>query len=86
MASCLSAAQSGVAKDQVWSVMQAARRMEGEITEGEAIAVPYVWKADRLAKYLGVTYQQRRILGITHWRLRPSRKRNGESNAGIRIA
>src|SRR5215471_7048623 len=46
------------ARDQVLSVMQAARRMGGEITEAEAIAIadeaaeiPYCWKADRLAKY-----------------------------------
>ena len=60
------------AKDQVWSVMQAGRRMGGQITEAEAIAIadeaaeiPYCWKADRLAKYLGLTYQQRTILKIT---------------------
>jgi hypothetical protein len=60
------------ARDQVWSLMQTARRMGGEITEAEAIAIadeaaeiPHVWKADRLAKYLGVTYAQRLALGIT---------------------
>jgi hypothetical protein len=60
------------ARDQVWSLMQTARRMGGEITEAEAIAIadeaaeiPYCWKADRLAKYLGLTYRQRTILGIT---------------------
>jgi hypothetical protein len=49
------------ARDQVLSVMQVARRMGGEITEAEAIAIageaaeiPYAWKADRLAKYLGL--------------------------------
>jgi hypothetical protein len=52
--------------------MQTAQRMGGEITEAEAIAIadeaneiPYVWKADRLAKYLGLTYRQRTILRIT---------------------
>ena len=60
------------ARDQVWSLTETARRMGGEITEAEAIAIadeaaeiPYAWKADRLAKYLGLTYQQRTILKIT---------------------
>jgi hypothetical protein len=60
------------ARDQVWSVMQAARRMGGEITEAEAIAItdnaaeiPHCWRADTVAKYLGITYQQRQALGLT---------------------
>ena len=60
------------AKDQVLSLMQTARRMGGEITEvdanaiaDEAAQIPYPWKADRLARHLRVTYQQRTILGIT---------------------
>ena len=60
------------ARDQVWSLMQTAQRMGGEITEAEAIAIadqaaeiPCVWKADQLAKYLGLTYAQRQALRIT---------------------
>jgi hypothetical protein len=60
------------ARDQVWSLMQAAQRMGGAITEGEATAIadqaaeiPYVWKADQLAKYLGLTYAQRQALRLT---------------------
>ena len=60
------------AKDQVWGVMLAAEKMGGEITKAEAIAIvdeanaiPRAWKADRLAKHLGLTYQQRTLLGIT---------------------
>jgi hypothetical protein len=60
------------ATDQIWSVMEAAKRMGGDITEAEAIAIadeaaeiPYGWKADQLAKYLGLTYQQRTRLKIT---------------------
>jgi hypothetical protein len=60
------------ARDQVWSLMQTGKRMGGEITEAEAIAIadqaaeiPYVWKADQLAKYLGLTYAQRQALRIT---------------------
>jgi hypothetical protein len=60
------------AKDQPWSLMQAAQRMGGQITEAAAIAIadeaaeiPHCWKADRLAKCLGVTYAQRQQLGLT---------------------
>src|SRR5262249_60684811 len=60
------------AKDQVWGVIRAAQKMGGEITEAEAIAIvdeanaiPRAWGADRLAKHLGLTYQQRTVLGIT---------------------
>jgi hypothetical protein len=60
------------ARDQVWSLMQTAQRMGGEITEAEAIAIadqaaeiPYLWKADQLAKYLGLTYAQRQALRLT---------------------
>ena len=60
------------AKDQVWGVMLAAEKMGGEITRAEAIAIvdeanaiPRAWGADRLAKHLALTYQQRTLLGIT---------------------
>jgi hypothetical protein len=60
------------ARNQVWSLMQTAQRMGGEITEAEAIAIadqaaeiPYLWKADQLAKYLGLTYAQRQALRLT---------------------
>jgi hypothetical protein len=60
------------AKDQVWGAMLAAEKMGGEITRAEAIAIvdeaneiPRAWGADRLAKYLGLTYQQRTLLRIT---------------------
>jgi hypothetical protein len=59
------------AKDQVWSVMRAAQKMGGEITRAEAIAIvdeanaiPRAWGADRLAKHMGVTYDQRQALGL----------------------
>jgi hypothetical protein len=60
------------AKDQVWGMMLAAEKMGGEITRAEAIAIvdeanaiPRAWGADRLAKHLALTYQQRTLLGIT---------------------
>ena len=59
------------AKDQVWGVIRAAQKMGGEITKAEAIAIvdeadaiPHAWGADRLAKHLGLTYDQRRTLRI----------------------
>jgi hypothetical protein len=60
------------AKDQVWGVMRAAEKMGGEITRAEAIAImdeanaiPRAWSADRLARYLGVTYERRQALHHT---------------------
>jgi hypothetical protein len=59
------------AKDPIWSLMEAAKRMGGKITEAEASAIteeasrtPKHLKADNLARFLGVTYAQRKILGI----------------------
>jgi hypothetical protein len=60
------------AKDQIWSVMEAAKGMGGKITEAEAAAVTEEasitrkhLKADNLAQFLGVTYAQRKALGLT---------------------
>jgi hypothetical protein len=60
------------ATDQIWSVMNAARNMGREITEAEASAITEEasitrkhLSADNLARFLGVTYQQRRALGLT---------------------
>jgi hypothetical protein len=60
------------AKDQIWSVMNAARIMGCEITEAEASAITeeasiirQQRSADNLAKFLGVTYAQRQALGLT---------------------
>src|SRR5262245_59214196 len=60
------------AKDQIWSVMECAKNMGGKITEAEASAVTEEasiarkhLSADNLAMFLGVTYQQRRQLGLT---------------------
>jgi hypothetical protein len=59
------------AKDQIWSVMEAAKSMGGKITEAEASAVTEeasiirkCWSADNLARFLGLTYVQREKLGI----------------------
>jgi hypothetical protein len=59
------------AKDQIWSVMEAAKRMGGKITEAEASAITEEasitrkqLSADNLARFLGVTYAQREELGI----------------------
>lgn len=59
-------------RDQVLSVMDAARSMGGKITEADAIEiadradeVPYLPRADTLAKSLGVTYAQRQELRLT---------------------
>jgi hypothetical protein len=64
--------QNPGASDQVWSVMEAAKRMGGRITEAEADAIideatvtPRHRSADRLARWLGLTYDVRRALGIT---------------------
>jgi hypothetical protein len=60
------------AADQIWSVMNAARNMGREITEAEAsdlteeasITRKHL-SADNLARFLGVTYEQRQRLGLT---------------------
>ena len=60
------------AKDQIWSVMEAAKRMGGKITEAEASSVTEEASicrkhltADNLARVLGVTYAQRQHLRLT---------------------
>jgi hypothetical protein len=60
------------AKDQVWSVMNAAWNMGRKITEAEASAVTEEASitrkrltADNLARFLGVTYQHRQALRLT---------------------
>src|SRR5215468_5734142 len=60
------------AKDQIWSVMEAAKRMGGTITEAEASAITEEasicrehLSADNLARFLGVTYEQRQTLRLT---------------------
>jgi hypothetical protein len=60
------------AKDQIWSVMECARNIGRKITETEASAIteeasitPQYRTADRLAKYLGVTWVVRQHLGLT---------------------
>jgi len=60
------------AKDQIWSVMEAAKRMGGKITEAEASSVTEEASicrkhltADNLARFLGVTYDQRQHLRLT---------------------
>ena len=56
--------------NRLQAVMNCASRLGREISEAEASAMlssisPQRRKADPLAKYLGLTYQQRTILGIT---------------------
>ena len=60
------------AKDQIWSVMEAAKRMGGKITEAKASEITEEasitrkhLSADNLAMFLGVTYQQRQALRLT---------------------
>jgi hypothetical protein len=60
------------AKDQIWSVMEAAKSMGGKISEAEASAVTEEasitrkhLNADNLARFLGVTYAQRQALHLT---------------------
>jgi hypothetical protein len=60
------------AKDQIWSVMECARNMGGKITEREASAVIKEasttrkhLSADDLARFLGVTFEQRQALHLT---------------------
>ena len=59
------------AKDPIWSLMEAAKRMGGRITEAEASAITEEASitrrhrtADNLARFLGVTYAQRQALRI----------------------
>lgn len=58
-------------RDEIGAVMNASRRMGGEVTELEATTIcdeaalyPHIPKADPLAKLLGVTYAQRQALGL----------------------
>jgi len=60
------------AKDQIWSVMEAAKRMGGQICEAQAAAITEEasitrkhLSADNLARFLGVTYEQRQALHLT---------------------
>ena len=60
------------AKDQIWSLMEAAKRMGGSISEAEASEIAEEasicrkhLSADNLARFLGVTYEQRQALGLT---------------------
>jgi hypothetical protein len=60
------------AKDQIWSVMECAKKMGGKITEAqaseiteEASLIRKRWSADNLARFLGVTYVQRQALRLT---------------------
>jgi hypothetical protein len=60
------------AKDQIWSVMECARNMGRSITEAEASAITEEasitrkhLSADSLARFLGVTYEQRQALRLT---------------------
>jgi hypothetical protein len=60
------------AKDQIWSVMECAKRMGGNITEAQASVVTEEasitrkhLSADNLARFLGVTYEQRQALRLT---------------------
>jgi hypothetical protein len=60
------------AKDQIWSVMDCAKKMGGKISEAEASAIIEEasitrkhLSADNLARFLGVTYQHRQALGLT---------------------
>jgi hypothetical protein len=58
--------------DPIWAVMEAAKRMGGKVTEAEAAAITGEasttrkrLSADSLARWLGVTYEQRQRLGLT---------------------
>src|SRR5215831_16379012 len=60
------------ASDPIWSLMEAAKRMGGRITEAEASAITEeasitrkCWSADNLARFLGVTFRQRQALRLT---------------------
>jgi hypothetical protein len=60
------------ARDQIWSVMEAAKGLGCRLTEWEAAAIideasdtRRRKSADNLARWLGLTYDDRRALGIT---------------------
>jgi hypothetical protein len=60
------------AKDPVWSVMETARRMGGQITEARARAIleevatmPKHSSADSMARFIGLKYATRQALRIT---------------------
>jgi hypothetical protein len=60
------------AKDPIWSLMEAAKRMGGEISEAEAAeiireasATRRQLSADNMARFLGVTWDERQALGLT---------------------
>jgi hypothetical protein len=60
------------AKDPIWSLMEAAKRMGGSISEAEASEIAKEasicrkhLSADNLARFLSVTYEQRQALGLT---------------------
>jgi hypothetical protein len=60
------------AADPIWSLMEAAKRMGGQLTEAQASAITKeasiirkCWSADNLARFLGVTYDQRQALRLT---------------------
>jgi hypothetical protein len=60
------------ASDPIWSLMEAAKRMGGQLTEAqaaditeEASIIRKCWSADNLARFLGVTYEQRQALHLT---------------------
>jgi hypothetical protein len=60
------------AKDQIWSVMECAKNMGGKVTEAGASAITEEasitrkhLSADNLARFLGVTYEQRQVLRLT---------------------
>ena len=63
---------NGKAKDQIWSVMECARNMGRKISEKDASEIIEEasitrkhLSADNLARFLGVTFEQRRRLGLT---------------------
>jgi hypothetical protein len=60
------------AKDPIWSLMDRAKNMGGKINEAQASAITEEASitrmhrtADSLAKFLGVTFEQRQRLGLT---------------------
>src|SRR5262249_37182003 len=66
------AVHNPTSRDEIWAVMNAAVKMGGKITEGEAAAIcdeaaliEHFPMADHLAKVLGVTYTDRQTLKLT---------------------
>src|SRR5262245_56627011 len=60
------------AKDRIWSVMECAKNIGGKVTEAGASAITEEASitrkhltADKLARFLGVTYEQRQALRLT---------------------